>query len=147
MGGGRGTRLSAPRSGPIPRLAADQPAAAARGGDIGVELCRATGGSRFVAAGLDLSGPHAYLDRTLTINPTAGRTRAPLEASSGRVAVRLLVDRTSVEFFVDNGRTVQSHRVFPLANDDGIRLFARGVPAVFRDLTIRELSVGAGERS
>ncbi|WP_229383475.1 glycoside hydrolase family 32 protein [Microbacterium allomyrinae] len=112
-----------------------------RNSDIGFEVCRAGGGSRFVAAGLDMSGPCAYLDRTLTVNPTRGRTQAPLDTSAGRVAIRLLVDRTSVELFVGNGRSAQSHRVFPLAGDAGIRLFARGATAVFREVTIRELSV------
>ena len=110
-------------------------------GDIGFEVCRPVGGARFVAAGLNLSGPHAYLDRTLTVNPTRGRTQAPLDPSAGRVGIRLLVDRTSVELFVDDGRSVQSHRVFPAPGDDGIRLFARGATAVFRDVTISELSV------
>ena len=116
-------------------------------GDIGFEVCRADGGSRFVAAGLKLSGPHAYLDRTLTVNPTRGCTQAPLDPSAGRVEIRLLVDRTSVELFVGNGRSVQSHRVFPLAGDDGIRLYARGATAVFRDVTVRELAVPTQTRA
>ncbi|MFT4029132.1 MAG: glycoside hydrolase family 32 protein [Protaetiibacter sp.] len=113
-------------------------------GDIGFEVCRARGGGRFVAAGLELSGPHAYLDRRLTVNPMGGRTLAPLESSAGHVAIRLLVDRTSVELFVGDGRSVQSHRVFPLAGDDGIRLYARGATAIFHDLTVRELAVPVG---
>lgn len=116
-------------------------------GDIGFEVCRAGAGSRFVAAGLELSGPHAYLDRTLTVNPTRGRTQAPLDPEAGRVAIHLLVDRTSVELFVGNGCSAQSHRVFPLAGDDGIRLYARGATAVFRDVTIRELSVPTEARA
>lgn len=109
--------------------------------DVGIEVCRARAGSRFVTAGLDLTGPYAYLDRTLTANPTRGRTTAPLSATGGRVAVRLLVDRTSVELFIGEGESVQSHRVFPLAGDDGIRLYARGGTAVFRDVIVRELAV------
>jgi levanbiose-producing levanase len=115
--------------------------------DIGFQVCRAGGGSRYVTAGLDLSGPSAYLDRTLTFNPTRGRTQAPLETSAGRVAIRLLVDRTSVELFVGNGGSAQSHRLFPLAGDDGIRLYARGATAVFHDMTIRELSVPTETRA
>ena len=118
-------------------------AAAGHGIDLGVEVCRADGGSRFVTAGLDVSGRRAYLDRTSTANPTRGRTQAPLDTSTGRVAVRLLVDRTSAELFVGDGRSAQSHRVFPFAGDDGIRLFARGAAAVFHDVTIRELAVPA----
>lgn len=63
------------------------------------------------------------------------------------MAIRLLVDRTSVELFVGDGRSVQSHRVFPLAGDDGIRLYARGATAVSRDVTIRELSVPTEARA
>ena len=117
-----------------------------RYGDIGVEVCRAGSGTRFVAAGIDLAGAHAYLDRSMTANPTKGRTRAPLDSPGGRMEIRLLVDRTSVEFFVDGGLSVQSHRVFPFPGDDGIRLFARGAGAVFRQLTVRELSA-VDERS
>jgi len=113
-------------------------------GDIGFEVCRASEGSRFITAGVDLSSQHAYLDRTSTVNPTRGRTTAPVDAGVGPVSIRLLVDRTSVEMFVGHGRTVQSHRVFPLAGDDGIRLFARDTIADFRDVTIREISVPDG---
>lgn len=110
-------------------------------GDVGFEVCRAARGSRFVSAGLDLSGPHAYVNRSLTSNPTRGRTQASFDPSTGRATVRLLVDRTSVELFVGDGRSVQSHRVFPLAADDAIRAYARGTAAVFRDVVIREISV------
>lgn len=109
--------------------------------DIGFEVCRAAGGTRFVAAGIAPSDSHAYLDRTRTMNPTRGSTRAPFDPSAGRVAVRLLVDRTSVELFVGEGASVQSHRVFPLPGDDRIRIYSRGASAVFRGVTINELAV------
>lgn len=55
--------------------------------------------------------------------------------------MRLLVDRTSVELFLDDGRTVHSHRVFPLHGDDGIRLYAHEGAVTFRGLSIREIAV------
>ena len=55
--------------------------------------------------------------------------------------IRILVDRTSVELFVGDGRVVHSHRVFPLEGDDRIRLYAHEGEATFRGLTIRELSI------
>ena len=55
--------------------------------------------------------------------------------------IRILVDRTSVELFVGDGRVVHSHRVFPLEGDDRIRLYAHEGQATFRGLTIRELSI------
>lgn len=111
--------------------------------EVGIEVCRAAGGTRAVVAGVDPRSGHASLDRTRTVNPTRGRTSAAHGSDGDRLALRMLVDRTSVELFVGDGRSVHSHRVFPLAGDDGIRLFARGTSAVFRDVTILELAVPA----
>ncbi|MGW9588562.1 glycoside hydrolase family 32 protein [Microbacterium sp. NPDC055455] len=114
---------------------------AARPANIGFEVCRASGGGRHVAVGAFLNGPFAYVNRRPTINPTGGESQTPIDPSTGRLTVRILVDRTSVEFFVGDGRVVHSHRVFPLDGDDGIRLYAHEGSATFRGLTIRELAV------
>ncbi|WOH20763.1 glycoside hydrolase family 32 protein [Paenarthrobacter sp. GOM3] len=107
--------------------------------NIGFEVCRAPGGGRHVAAGVFLQGPFAYVNRRPTINPTAGETQTPVDPGSGRLALRLLVDRTSVELFLGDGRVVHSHRVFPLEGDDGIRLYAHEGTATFRNLQINEI--------
>jgi levanbiose-producing levanase len=109
--------------------------------NLGLEVCRAPGGGRHVAAGAFLRGPFAYVNRRPTINPTGGETQTPVEPAAGRLSIRILVDRTSVEMFIGDGRVVHSHRVFPLEGDNGIRLYAHEGAATFRDLTIRELSV------
>ena len=109
--------------------------------NIGFEVLRAPGGGRHVAAGTFLRGPFAYVNRRPTINPTGGESQTPVDPASGRLAIRLLVDRTSVELFVGDGTVVHSHRVFPLEGDDGIRLYANDGRATFRDLTIREVAV------
>ncbi|MEI2268716.1 glycoside hydrolase family 32 protein [Microbacterium sp. No. 7] len=107
--------------------------------NIGLEICRAPGGGRHVAAGVFVPGAFAYVNRRPTINPTGGESQTPIDLSQGRLAIRILVDRTSVELFVGDGRVVHSHRVFPLAGDDRIRLYANDGTAVFRDLRIREI--------
>nr|WP_231745390.1 glycoside hydrolase family 32 protein [Arthrobacter sp. EpRS71] len=109
--------------------------------NLGLEVCRAPGGGRHVAAGAFLRGPFTYVNRRPTINPTGGETQTPVDPSTGRLTLRILVDRTSVEVFVADGRVVHSHRVFPLEGDDGIRLYAHEGSATFKDLTIRELKV------
>lgn len=108
--------------------------------NIGFEVCRAPGGGRHVAAGVYLPGPFAYLNRRPTINPTGGETQTPVDPGTGRLTVRILVDRTSVEMFVGDGRVVHSHRVFPLESDNGIRLYAHDGAATFRNLRISEIS-------
>jgi levanbiose-producing levanase len=107
--------------------------------NVGLEVCRAEGGGRHVAAGVFLPGPFAYLNRRPTINPTGGETQTPIDPSAGRLTIRILVDLTSVEMFIGDGRVVHSHRVFPLAGDNGIRLYAHEGAAMFRDLTIHEI--------
>ncbi len=111
-----------------------------RPGNVGFELCRAPGGGRHVAAGAFLDGGFAFVNRRPTFSPAGGESQTPVDPAAGRLAVRVLVDHASVELFVGDGRTVHSHRVFPLAGDDRIRLFAYGGRAVFEGLTIRELA-------
>ncbi|WP_257998401.1 glycoside hydrolase family 32 protein [Zhihengliuella halotolerans] len=112
-------------------------------GNIGFELCRAPGGGRHVAAGAVIGGGFTYVNRRPTFNPgNGGESQVPFDSATGELQIRILVDHASVEFFVGNGRVVHSHRVFPLAGDDGIRLFVHDGEAVYRDLTIRELAVG-----
>ncbi|WP_255209260.1 glycoside hydrolase family 32 protein [Microbacterium oleivorans] len=107
--------------------------------NIGFEVCRAPEGGRHVAAGAFVNGPFTYVNRRPTINPTGGESQAPFDIGGGSLHVRLLVDHASVELFVGDGRVVHSHRAFPLASDDGIRLYSHGGATTFRDLRIREL--------
>lgn len=55
--------------------------------------------------------------------------------------LRILVDRTSVEMFVDGGRYVHSSQAFPYLIDTGLALFSIGGAAVFRNTVIREFTV------
>lgn len=110
--------------------------------NIGFEVCRAPEGGRHVAAGVFLNGPFTYVNRRPTISPTGGESQVAVDPALGTLAVRLLVDRTSVELFIGDGTVVHSHRVFPLSGDDGIRLYAHGGTAVFADVRVRELAVG-----
>ncbi|MGQ2915659.1 glycoside hydrolase family 32 protein [Microbacterium aurantiacum] len=106
---------------------------------VGLEVCRAPGGGRRVSVELTDAGTAVAVDRRETVSPAGGRTVSPIDAPDGRVRLRLLVDRTSVEVFVGDGVVVHSHRVFPLTGDDGIRLFTRGAPTVFGDVIVREI--------
>lgn len=109
--------------------------------NAGFQVCRAPGGGRHVDVGAYVPAPYAYVNRRPTANPTGGESQTPFDASSRRLKLRILVDRTSVELFVGDGRHVHSHRVFPLPGDDCIQLYAYDGGATFRDLTIREIKV------
>lgn len=105
------------------------------------EVRRAPLGGRHVAVGAFLDGPFAYVNRRPTWSPQGGETQTPIDPASGRLRMRILVDRSSVELFVGDGVDVHSHRVFPLPSDDRIRLYANDGAAVFGDLVVRELAV------
>lgn len=106
---------------------------------VGLELCRPEGGTRKVVIAVDPGESQVHVDRSETVNPTKGKTTSQVDLPASTVSLQILVDRTSVEVFVGDGRVVHSHRVFPLAGDDGIRIFSHGAPATFKDLTIHEL--------
>lgn len=109
--------------------------------NVGFELCRAKTGTRHVATGIYLAGGFAYVNRKPSFHPgDKSETKSLLEAPSGRLKVRILVDRSSVEVFLGDGRVVHSHRVFPLASDSGIKLFVSGGTATYKNLTVRKLA-------
>ncbi|MFG2352203.1 glycoside hydrolase family 32 protein [Streptomyces sp. NPDC048521] len=109
----------------------------------GVQLRRSPDGVRHIDAGI--YGDYAFLNRRGTVNPDAGGSRqeshSPFDRSAGRVRLRILVDRTSVEMFVDDGRYVHSTSVFPYLVDNRLALFSVDGTAVFRNTVIREFAV------
>ncbi|MEU5890466.1 glycoside hydrolase family 32 protein [Streptomyces sp. NPDC047461] len=109
----------------------------------GVQLRRSADGGRHVDAGI--YADFAFLNRRTTVNPDAsGRwqeSRSPFDPGARTVKLRILVDRTSVEMFVDDGRYVHSSEVFPYLIDTGLALFTIDGTAVFRDVRIREFAV------
>ncbi|MFD5713632.1 glycoside hydrolase family 32 protein [Streptomyces pharetrae] len=109
----------------------------------GLQLRRSPDGVRHIDAGVHRD--YAYLNRRPTVNPDAsGRwqeSRNPFDPSARRVRLRILVDRTSVEMFVDDGRYVHTSQVFPYLIDTRLALFTVDGRAVFRNTEIREFTV------
>jgi len=54
------------------------------------------------------------------------RHAAPLDLEDGRVKLHVLVDRSSIEVFANDGARVLTHRIFPSPSSTGTELFARG---------------------
>ena len=63
--------------------------------------------------------------------------RAPLTLTDGRLRLRVLVDRTSIETFADGGRVSLSSCFLPTA--DGLSIVARGGTAHVRSVVVTEL--------
>jgi len=107
--------------------------------NIGLQLRRSADGTRHADVGV--TGTYAYLNRGQTGYPAGTwktESRTPFAGGAGTVHLRILVDRTTIEVFVDDGRYVHSSQVFAPPGDDGIALYSSGGPAVFHDLTITE---------
>lgn len=114
--------------------------------NVGLQLRRSADGTRHADVGAFFGEePFSYLNRGGTHHPDASGeklesqaplTRGPSAGASGEVRLTVLVDRTTVEVFVDDGRVVHSSQVFAEPDDVGIALYAAGGTAVFQDLTI-----------
>ncbi|WP_328417470.1 glycoside hydrolase family 32 protein [Streptomyces violaceus] len=109
----------------------------------GVQLRRSPDGVRHIDAGVHRD--YAYLNRRPTVSPDmSGRwqeSHSPFDPARRTVTLRVLVDRTSVELFLDDGRYVHSTAAFPYLVDTGLALFTIDGRAVFRNTTIREFEV------
>jgi levanbiose-producing levanase len=109
----------------------------------GVQSRRSPDGRRHIDAGV--YGDYAFVNRRGTVNPDAsGRwqeSRSPFDPAARTVKLRILVDRTSVEMFVDDGRYTHSCAAFPYLIDTGLALFSIDGTAVFRNTVIREFSL------
>ncbi|MFF5468122.1 glycoside hydrolase family 32 protein [Streptomyces achromogenes] len=111
--------------------------------NVGFQLRKAPGGIRHVDVGVYVKGGFAYVNRGGTLYPGGTReTRTPVPADSGRLAVRILVDRTTIEVFLGDGRYVHTHQAFGLPGDNVVALYASGGPAVFGGLEIVEYGLG-----
>ncbi|MDQ0761524.1 sucrose-6-phosphate hydrolase SacC (GH32 family) [Streptomyces canus] len=85
---------------------------------------RPADGGRHVDVGV--YGDYAFVNRGYTAGPDASdrwqENRTPFDLSARTVRLRVLVDRTSVEMFVDDGRYAHSTVVFPDPSDTGLAL-------------------------
>ncbi|XYJ24252.1 GH32 C-terminal domain-containing protein [Bacillus velezensis] len=53
--------------------------------------------------------------------------------------MKILVDKTSIEVFADDGKTVLTNEVFPKHEDQGITLFSEGGSADFQHIEMKHL--------
>ncbi|QDV85066.1 glycoside hydrolase family 32 protein [Planctomycetes bacterium TBK1r] len=88
-----------------------------------------TGDDEFTEVGYDREPGAVYVDRRKSGNVAfhqafAGRHEAPARVLDGEVSLRLLVDRSSIEVFINDGEAVISDRIFPSGQKPTIEVFA-----------------------
>ncbi|MEH7120581.1 glycoside hydrolase family 32 protein [Neobacillus vireti] len=113
--------------------------------NAGIRLRESADKRRHVDVGIFIEQHYSYVNRAYTGQPDKSHqyleSQAPFDVSKKNVHLKILVDRSSIEVFVDDGRVVHSNLIFPKTTDQGITLFSVGGKAVFKDLVIKHLKV------
>ncbi len=110
--------------------------------NAGLRLRESADHSRHVDVGVFTEGEgYTYVNRAYTNQPdTDGNSlesRAPFNTANHKVHLKILVDKNSIEVFVDDGTVAYSSLIFPNKDDQGISLFSEGGQAVFENVVIR----------
>ena len=56
-----------------------------------------------------------------------------------KIKLRILIDKSVVEVFVNDGLYAVTDQVFPKHNEGGIELFSRNGSAIFSDIQIKQV--------
>ena len=104
-----------------------------QGKEVGLKLL--ADGNNYTSVGYDPAKKVLFVDRThsglTNFSPDfPARIEAPLAIKGNSLPLRILVDRSSLEVFADDGRIVSTNLVFPPANAYGIQNIGGKVVAV-----------------
>ncbi len=112
--------------------------------NIGLKLQESVDKKQHIDVGIFTEGQYSYVNRSFTGQPDKSQkyveSRAPFDTNKKNVHLKILVDKTSVEVFVDDGKITYSNEVFPNSNDKGVTLFSIGGKAIFQNVVIKHLS-------
>ncbi|MFC4324309.1 glycoside hydrolase family 32 protein [Litchfieldia salsa] len=100
-----------------------------------------TGSGDKTTIGYDMVNSKIFVDRTdsgqSNFNSTfAARHEANMSPENNTVTLRILVDRSSVEVFGNNGKVVITDQIFPLLQSNGLEIYS-----VDGDVTVNKLDI------
>ncbi|MFC7617325.1 glycoside hydrolase family 32 protein [Actinokineospora soli] len=109
--------------------------------NVGVSVGQSADKTRQTNIGI-FGGNKLYVDRAKSDQPnyTFGqwqKSESTIPATTS-AHLRILVDRGSVEVFLDNGETVHSNTVYFRPGDAGVSLYADGGSATFANIAVKE---------
>jgi fructan beta-fructosidase len=107
--------------------------------EVGVRIRRSTlkaedAASEETVVGIDRAKGQIFLDRTksgyVSFSPDfAARTVAPLKHPDAKtISIEIVVDRSSVEVFAEDGETVLTNLIFPSDSSAGLAFYSSSVP-------------------
>jgi fructan beta-fructosidase len=90
-----------------------------------------SGDQEWTEAGYDVVAGQLFVDRrssgqTAFSDRFAGRHSGPLAPKDGKIRIHILVDRSSVEVFGNDGETVVTDQIFPRLSSERRSLFSKG---------------------
>ncbi|MDN4526460.1 glycoside hydrolase family 32 protein [Fictibacillus fluitans] len=111
--------------------------------NIGVKLRESHDKKHHIDVGINAADQYSYVNRSFTDHPDKENkfteSKAPFDGEKKKVHLKILVDKTSIEVFVDDGKTVHSNLVYPRFEDEGISLFSDGGKSTFHNIKISHL--------
>ncbi|WP_456279750.1 glycoside hydrolase family 32 protein [Bacillus sp. K7] len=112
--------------------------------NAGVRLRESEDQKRHIDVGIFAEDGYAYVNRAAAANQpdksnTYVESKAPFDVSKQKTHLKILVDKTTIEVFVGDGKTVFSNQVFPRPEDKGITLYSEGGTASFKEITVKHL--------
>ena len=112
--------------------------------NAGIRLRESKDKNRHVDVGISEKGDYSYLNRAFTEQPDKSQTylesHAPFDANKKNVHLKILVDKTSIEVFIDDGKVTYSSKVFSKLKDRGITLFSKGGTTTFKNIVLTKFS-------
>ncbi|HKI44718.1 MAG TPA: glycoside hydrolase family 32 protein [Balneolales bacterium] len=102
------------------------------------------GESQQTVAGYNVDHHQMYVDRTHSgadsfSKDFPGVQHGPLQPDDNTIRLHILVDRSSVEVFGNDGQTVITDKIFPNLTSNGLQLFSKGGDVHVRSLDIWKL--------
>lgn len=109
--------------------------------NVGLRIRESTDKTRHIDVGFFIQDNFSYVNRAFTDQPDKSKkyveSKAPFDASKKKVHLKVLVDKTSIEVFIDDGSVTYSNQVFPHVNDTGITLFSEPGTSTFKNVVIK----------
>ncbi len=117
--------------------------------NVGLRLRESADKKKHVDVGVfyEPEQPYVYVNRSNTGTPDENHqfleSKSPFNANKQQVHLKILVDTSSIEVFIDDGKTVHSQVIFPEPENQGISLFTEGGEAVFTNIKVTNMKSSA----
>lgn len=109
--------------------------------NVGFRLRESADKKHHIDVGIFVEDQYSYVNRSFTGQPDKSQkyveSRVPFDTINKKVHLKILVDKTSIEVFVDDGKVTYSSEVFPNLNDKGITLFSIDGKSIFENVVIK----------